>query len=47
MPGIIEALTASRTPFSILTKGTLLARDLPLLVAAAPVVPVGIGCRWR
>ncbi|MEV6236418.1 intein-containing Rv2578c family radical SAM protein [Lentzea sp. NPDC051838] len=43
MPGIIEALTASRTPFSILTKGTVLARDLPLLTAAAQVVPVGIG----
>ena len=34
MPGIIEALAASRTPFSILTKGTLLRRDLPLLAAA-------------
>ena len=34
MPGVIAALTASRTPFSILTKGTLLRRDLPLLVEA-------------
>ena len=43
MPGVIEALAGSRTPFSILTKGTLLARDLPLLGAAAEHVPVGIG----
>ena len=43
MPGIIEALAASGTPFSILTKGTLLRRDLPLLVEAARTVPVGIG----
>ena len=35
MPGIIDALTASGTPFSILTKGTLLRRDLPLLADAA------------
>jgi DNA repair photolyase len=35
MPGIIEALTRKRNPFSILTKGTLLLRDLPLLVEAA------------
>ena len=31
MPGIIKALAGSGTPFSILTKGTLLRRDLPLL----------------
>jgi DNA repair photolyase len=42
MPGIIEALAASGTPFSILTKGTLLRRDLPLLQAAAKRVPVDI-----
>src|ERR671916_3538286 len=30
MPEVITALAASRTPFSILTKGTLLSRDLPL-----------------
>jgi DNA repair photolyase len=42
MPGIIDALTASGTPFSILTKGTLLRRDLPRLAAAAQVVPVGL-----
>ena len=37
MPGIIEALTVYRNPFSILTKGTLILRDLPLLVDAAAV----------
>ena len=40
MPGIIAALAASGTPFSILTKGTLLRRDIPLLQAAAERVPV-------
>ncbi|WP_036494895.1 Rv2578c family radical SAM protein [Nocardia sp. BMG111209] len=40
MPGIIRALADSGTPFSILTKGTLLRRDLPLLRAAAGQVPV-------
>ncbi len=40
MPGIIAALAASDTPFSILTKGTLLRRDIPLLQAAAERVPV-------
>jgi DNA repair photolyase len=40
MPGIIAALAASNTPFSILTKGTLLRRDLPLLREAAQRVPV-------
>lgn len=40
MPGIIGALAESGTPFSILTKGTLLLRDLPLLTAAARDVPV-------
>ena len=35
MPGIIRALADSGTPFSILTKGTLLRRDLPLLADAA------------
>jgi DNA repair photolyase len=43
MPGVIEALAGSGTPFSILTKGTLLRRDLPLLVHAAGQVPVGLG----
>lgn len=40
MPGIVAALAASGTPFSILTKGTLLRRDIPLLQAAAERVPV-------
>ncbi|MFI9012261.1 intein-containing Rv2578c family radical SAM protein [Actinosynnema sp. NPDC053489] len=43
MPGIIRALADSGTPFSILTKGTVLSRDLPLLARAAEQVPVGIG----
>lgn len=42
MPGIIAALTDSGTPFSILTKGTLLGRDLPLIAAAAQRVEVNI-----
>lgn len=40
MPGIIRALTDAGTPFSILTKGTLLRRDLPLLSLAAREVDV-------
>jgi DNA repair photolyase len=43
MPGIIDALAGSGTPFSILTKGTLLRRDLPRLTAAAERVRVGVG----
>jgi DNA repair photolyase len=35
MPGIIRALSDHRNPFSILTKGTLILRDLDLLVEAA------------
>ncbi|BBY42932.1 Rv2578c family radical SAM protein [Mycolicibacterium celeriflavum] len=42
MPGIISALTDSGTPFSILTKGTLLRRDLPLLSEAARAVDVSV-----
>ncbi|GAB3397782.1 Rv2578c family radical SAM protein [Schumannella luteola] len=42
MPGVIAALAASGTPLSILTKGTLLRRDLPLLQAAAERVPVDL-----
>jgi DNA repair photolyase len=42
MPGIIRALSESGTPFSILTKGTLMRRDLPLLTLAAQRVDVGI-----
>jgi DNA repair photolyase len=41
MPGIIRALTDYRNPFSILTKGTLILRDLDLLVRAAGVTDVG------
>ncbi len=41
MPGVVRALAESGTPFSILTKGTLLRRDLPLVAAAARAVPVG------
>ncbi|MEV3857214.1 Rv2578c family radical SAM protein [Streptomyces sp. NPDC050095] len=42
MPGIIEALRDHANPFSILTKGTLILRDLPLLRQAAEVTDVGI-----
>ncbi|GAA4166230.1 Rv2578c family radical SAM protein [Gryllotalpicola daejeonensis] len=42
MPDIIRALTEARTPFSILTKGTLLRRDLPLLKEASEHVPVDV-----
>lgn len=42
MPGIIDALASSGTPLAILTKGTLLRRDLPLLVDAAKEVPVSL-----
>ncbi len=55
MPGIISALSAAANPFSILTKGTLILRDLDLLRAAAQVTDVGlnvsVGCvdndLWR
>lgn len=43
MPGIIRALADSGTPFSILTKGTLLRRDLPMIAQAAQRVEVGLG----
>ncbi|MFU8853961.1 Rv2578c family radical SAM protein [Micromonospora sp. SL1-18] len=42
MPPIIEALRDFANPFSILTKGTLLLRDLPLLRQAAEVARVGL-----
>jgi DNA repair photolyase len=42
MPGIIRALTAAANPFSILTKGTLVLRDIDLLSAAAEVTDVGL-----
>jgi DNA repair photolyase len=43
MPGVIAALAGSGTSLSVLTKGTLLRRDLPQLVAAARDVGVGLG----
>jgi DNA repair photolyase len=43
MPGIIRALADSGTPFNILTKGTVLSRDLPLLSSVSQDVPVGLG----
>ncbi|PZG15571.1 radical SAM protein [Micromonospora craterilacus] len=42
MPSIIEALRDFANPFSILTKGTLILRDLPLLRQAAQVTRVGV-----
>ncbi|WP_455351663.1 Rv2578c family radical SAM protein [Streptomyces sp. SYSU K217416] len=42
MPGIIAALRDHANPFSILTKGTLILRDLDLLRQAAEVTDVGI-----
>ncbi|MGO8957884.1 MAG: intein-containing Rv2578c family radical SAM protein [Streptosporangiaceae bacterium] len=42
MPGIIQALTAAANPFSILTKGTLVLRDIDLLAEAAEVTDVGL-----
>jgi len=42
MPGIVGALAESGTALSILTKGTLLRRDLPLIAEAAQQVPVSV-----
>jgi DNA repair photolyase len=42
MPGIITNLAGSGTPFSILTKGTLLLRDLPMLRSASRDVEVSL-----
>ncbi|TXL87668.1 Rv2578c family radical SAM protein [Streptomyces sp. IB2014 016-6] len=42
MPGIISALRDRANPFSILTKGTLILRDLELLREAAQVTDVGV-----
>src|SRR3984885_3580798 len=55
MRGIIGALRDAANPFSILTKGTLILRDLDLLLASAEVTQVGlsvsVGCTdedlWR
>lgn len=43
MPGVIRALSDIGTPFSILTKGTVLSRDLALLASAQEQVPVWMG----
>jgi DNA repair photolyase len=42
MPGIIGALKDAANPFSILTKGTLILRDIGLLAQAAEVTDVGL-----
>jgi DNA repair photolyase len=55
MPGILAALRDAANPFSILTKGTLILRDIELLAEAAEVTDVGlavsVGCAdedlWR
>ena len=40
MPGILEALVERANPFSVLTKGSLILRDLPLLRRAAAATDV-------
>jgi DNA repair photolyase len=55
MPGILTALRDAANPFSILTKGTMILRDLDLIGEAADVTDVGlavsVGCTdaalWR
>ena len=42
MPGILGALHDHGNPFSLLTKGTLILRDLPLLRQAAERTEVGV-----
>ena len=42
MPGIITALKDAANPFSILTKGTLILRDIDLLAEAAEITDVGL-----
>lgn len=42
MPGILTALRDYANPFSVLTKGTLILRDLDLLRSAAAVTDVGV-----
>jgi DNA repair photolyase len=42
MPGILAALRDAVNPFSILTKGTLILRDVDLLAEAAEVTDVGL-----
>lgn len=43
MRGILTALVERANPFSILTKGTLITRDLDLITAGAQVSRVGVG----
>ncbi|MFI5908146.1 radical SAM protein [Dactylosporangium sp. NPDC051541] len=43
MPSVIDALAGKRIPFSILTKGTLIRRDLDRLANAATRVNVELG----
>jgi len=43
MPGIIDALAGHRVPFSILTKGTMIRRDLDRLVKASRATTVHLG----
>lgn len=42
MPGILTALRDHANPFSVLTKGTLILRDLDLLRSASAITEVGI-----
>jgi DNA repair photolyase len=42
MPGIIGALRDAASPFSILTKGTLILQDIDLLAETAQVTDVGL-----
>ena len=42
MPGILAALRDRANPFSILTKGSLILRDLPILEQAAEVTDVSV-----
>ncbi|WP_042391844.1 Rv2578c family radical SAM protein [Streptacidiphilus carbonis] len=42
MPGILGALRDRENPFSILTKGSLILRDLPILEQAAQVTEVSV-----
>lgn len=42
MPGVLQALGDAATPISLLTKGTLLRRDLPLLAGLAEAGPVDL-----
>lgn len=42
MPGILTALRDAENPFSILTKGSLILRDLPILREAATVTSVAL-----